>query len=66
MKAKRDYYAGAKRVVKDGVPCRVASWYSDLSAEGQRAIGGDCRIRTAPYPRNGGLTKIPRTDGTIR
>jgi hypothetical protein len=30
-KAKSDYYAGAVRFSRDGIPCKMASWVKDLS-----------------------------------
>ena len=32
---KSDYYKGAKRVMKSGIPCRVAPWYSELTTNGR-------------------------------
>lgn len=50
-KHKSSYYDGGVRVVKDGVPCRLASWVKELTPEGQRLIGQN-RIYSALYGRN--------------
>lgn len=49
-KPKSDYYAGAVRVMKDGVPVRLAPWVKELTKEGQRMIGQN-RICSAPYSK---------------
>lgn len=38
--AKPDYYSGGVRIIRDGVPCRVAGWYRDLTKRGQSIIRG--------------------------
>lgn len=32
------YYAGAKRVLRNGVPCRVAAWVSGLTQNGRNVM----------------------------
>lgn len=46
--SKSDYYSGAVRIVKDGVPCRVAPWFKNLTSDGKKMIGTN-RIYSAPY-----------------
>lgn len=47
----KDYYKGAKRIIKDGVPVRVAPWFADLTANGKKLVGQN-RIASAPYGRH--------------
>ena len=51
MSAKpRSYYDGGHRIVRDGIPCRVAAWVKDLSPRNERAIGTE-PIRSKAYPK---------------
>lgn len=39
MKTKSTYYTGGMRLMRDGIPCKVASWVADLSPRSRAEFG---------------------------
>jgi hypothetical protein len=55
------YYEGGVRVIKNGVPTRLAAWYKDLTANGKSLVmQGPSMLRPMP---SGHMTTIKETCG---
>lgn len=59
MSNKSSYYSGSMRLMRDGVPCKVASWVADLSERSRKDFMG--AKATEAVRIQGTMVRYPQT-----